>query len=150
VVSIKRDLQTLNVTILREVFLKLLGVHVRGDLFDEKVVINKSLGVGSEKLIVEGKSSALSAFNFEISENLASFFELLRIRNLNDGGVERFVDVSLDLRNTLKIDSGFLKKLRNFNRGVVFLGEVVKIEEILLVQWVKVGHGFCFVLYLWN
>jgi len=122
VVSIKRDLQTLNVTILGEVFLELLGVHVRGDLLNEEIVINESLGVGTEKLIVEGEGSALSSINFEISEHLASFFELLRVSNLNDGSVERFVDISLDLGNTLKINTGFLEDLRNLDRGVVFLG----------------------------
>jgi len=48
VITIKRDLKTLDITILGEVFLKLLGVHVSGDLLDEEVVINESLGVGSE------------------------------------------------------------------------------------------------------
>jgi len=115
VVGVKRDLQTLNVTILGEVFLKLLGVHVGGDLLDEEVVLNESLGVGTEKLIVEGETSALASINFEISEHLASFLELLSVRNLNDGSVERLVDISLDLRNTLKINTGFLEDLGNLD-----------------------------------
>lgn len=122
VIGVKRDLKTLDITILGEVFLKLLGVHVGRDLLNEEVVINESLRVGTEQLIVERKSSALASINLEVSENCTSFLELLRVRDLEDGGVERFVEISLDLRYTLKIDSGFLKKLRNLNGGVVFLG----------------------------
>jgi len=147
VVSVQRDFETLDITVLGEVLFKLLGLHVGGDFLDEKIVINESLGVGTEKLIVEGETSAWAAINFEISEDLASFFELLRVRDLNDGGVERFVDISLNLRNALKVNAGFLKDFRNLDGGIVLLREVVQVKKILFVEGIEVCH-LVFVLFV--
>lgn len=108
-ICVKGDLKTLNITILREMLFKLLSFHVTGDLLYKEVVINKSLRVGTKKLIVKRKTSARATINLEISENLASFLELFRVRNLNDGCVEGFVHISLNLRDTLKINTGFFK-----------------------------------------
>jgi len=115
VIGVKGNLETLNITVFGEVFLKFFRFHVIGDLFDEKVVINESLGVGTEKLIVEGEGSARAAIDFEISENLASLLELFRVRNLNDGCVEGFIDISLNLGNTFEFNASFFKKLRNLD-----------------------------------
>ena len=70
----------------------------------------------------------------EIAEVGLDSFELVGVVDSDDGRVERLVDVSadlglLDINTALLLDEG-----RELGRGVVVLGQVVEVDNVLLTR----------------
>ncbi len=79
-----------------------------------------------------GESAAGFALELEIPKILQDSLELVGVVDSDDGRVEWLVDVSadlglLDINTALLLDEG-----RELSRGVVVLGQVVEVDNVLL------------------
>lgn len=146
-VLVERDLQTLDISDLGHMLVKLSHGHFLWNSLDEHVVVNQVLLVHTEQVLVEWECSALLSVDFEVLHAVDGLSELLGILDLDDTGVVWSGGVSLDLRDLFEWEADlFLEGLRKLHRGVFVLGEVVDEEEILFVLSV-VSH-FVFFLFV--
>jgi len=137
VVGVERHLEGLDLSVLLELLLELGGGDVGGDLADEDVVLVEFLGVGSEELVVVGEGTARLVVELEVAEGLASLSKFLVIGDGDDSGVERFVEISTNLRLAVKLNVGLVLEVASkLDGGVVLLGEVVDVEVVLFFHFV--------------
>lgn len=129
------NLEGLDGTELLHNFVEIFVKDVSGNL-DENVVSKKLLLVGTEELLVEGKTSAWLTGDLEISHLVTSLLVLIGILNVYHSGVERLGDVLLNLRLLLgvrKDDVGdILESSSDLDGGHVFLGKIIQIHELLV------------------
>jgi len=159
-VTVKRDLEGLNLTNLLEFGLKIGVLFVLWDLANEDVVRHELLFVGSEKLFIELESSTWLLFNFEIFHCLNSFVESNWVFDADDSRVERSGNVFSDLRFGIKKDTGSLFESDGDFLGIgLILWKIVQVDQVLLLFSDGVTHlcflcifflnlrGFCFCLF---
>jgi len=126
VVLVERDLQTLDVSVLGEMLLKVLVFHFLWELSHEDVVGDELVLVSTEQVFVELESSALLAIDLEVLHLLTGVLELLSIGDAENSAEEWSGVVSLDLWLGLKDHTSLvLEDLGQLNRGEVVLWEVV-------------------------
>jgi hypothetical protein len=86
------------------------------------------------KILEKGESSTGFALEIEITEVGLDSFELVPVVDSDDGRVEWLVDVSMDL-GLLDINTTpLLDENREFSRGIVFLGQIVEVDILLLTM----------------
>ena len=125
-VTIEGDLQTLDVSVLIENFLKIFVFHIFWKLSNENVVIGELVLMSTEQVFVELEGSTLLALDLEVLHFLTSVLELLRIGDAENSRVERSGVISLDLWLTLESDTSLtLEDLTEFDGCEVILWEVV-------------------------
>lgn len=140
-VTIKRDLEGLNLTNALEFGLEIGVLFVLWDLADEDVVRHELLFVASEKLLVKLESSTWLLFNLEIFHCLNSFVESNWVFNADDSRVEWSGDVLSDLRLGIEKDTSLLFEGDGDFFGIgLILWKIVQIDQVLLLFSYGVTH----------
>jgi hypothetical protein len=134
-----------NASKMLEVIFKILGVFVFWNLSDEKVLRHELREVDSSEVCAVGESAAGLAFEFEVAEVLLDSLKLVGIVDSDYGRVEGLLEVAADL-GLLDFDAGLaLNEGGEFHWGVLVLGQVVEVDNVLLAKghdWSL--HFFCF------
>jgi len=148
-VTIKRDLEGLNLTNLLEFLLEIGVLFVLWDLADEDVVRHELLFIASEKLLVKLESSTWLLFNLEIFHCFDSFVESNWVFNADDSRVEWSGDVLSDLRLGIKKDTSLLFEGDGDFFGIgLILWKIVQIDQVLLLFSDGVTHLDMFFFFL--
>ena len=98
-------------------------------MLKEHILLGKILTVGSDQLSVVGQGSAGSIFYLEVLHSFGNLLESRRVIDLDNGGIEYFVKVSLDLRGLDEVVVCLvLEGLLDGVAGDSALGEVIEEE----------------------
>ena len=112
---------------------ELLGSELLWDASHKDVVVDDLLGVGSEQVVIEGKSARWLAWGeLEVAHLLAGVDKFILFGDLHDGGVEGSVKIASDLWNTCEYNSGLgLKDGSELGARGFSLRQVVQVEVVL-------------------
>lgn len=113
------------------------------DLTDENVLAAQLGDIGTEKLVSEGKSTARLSSNVKVTKSFCNFTKASFIVNLNHSLVERLIEVTTHLRNTVEIVTCFVfNDLGETDGSVAIAGQVIDVKEVFALG--ETGLHFCF------
>lgn len=92
------------------------------------VVFIGLLEEGSQKRVIERKSTAWFVLDIEIAKYFAGLLENLLVVNAHNCTVEGLCGVSAHLRLVLELNIVLIQELGKSGRGEFLLGEIVKID----------------------
>lgn len=102
-----------------------------GDFADKHVVFRESLDVRAEKLVLEGQCTAVFSVDLKVAEGLAHLSELGVVVDLDDGCVERLVEVTANLGLALDVVAGLVfDDFGKLGGGELTLGQVVEVDQV--------------------
>jgi len=102
-----------------------------GDFAHKHVVFGESLDVGAKELVLEGQGTAVLTVDVEVAEGLADLGELGVVVDLDDGCVERLVEVTANLGLALDVVAGLVfDDLGKLGGGELTLGQVVEVDQV--------------------
>jgi hypothetical protein len=135
VLLIKRHLAGDDTSKLLEIFLQVIGFHGLVDLSDKDVLLLQLGKIDSEQVLAVGESTTGLRLELEVAEVLLDSFELVSVVDSDDSGVEGLIDISadlglLDINATLLLDESC-----ELGGGVVVLGQIVEVDNVLLARW---------------
>lgn len=97
----------------------------------ENIVIQKSILVAAEQLLVEWQSSTLLAIDLKVLHLFTRLLKLLDVLDVHHGRVEGPGDVSLDLGLGFQDDSRLeLEGLRNLVAAYLVLWQIVEVYQL--------------------
>lgn len=108
VVAAERYLAGDDLTVLGESVFKVCGGFGLWDAADKHVVFGESLDIGAEELVLVGQGAAVLSVYVEVTQGLAYLIELGVVVNLDDGCVERLVEVTAHLGLALDVVAGLV------------------------------------------
>ena len=132
---IQRNLAGNDTSKLLKVFFQILGFYGLVDIFDKDVLLLQLWKIDSGEILAVGESTAGLVLKVEVAKVLLDSFELISVVDSDDSGVEGLIDISadlglLDINATLLLDESC-----ELGGGVVVLGQIVEVDNVLLARW---------------
>ena len=144
-VLIYGDLARDDITVALEHVNKTFGVDNFGDISDVEILVSETGHVGTEEVVLLGKTSARLAFKIEVSELLGNLVELFGVVDLDDSGVKGFVLFTTDYGHMIQVvASEVLDHLSEGSGSITVCGKIVQVDGVGIMRFFDSLLHFCF------